>query len=413
MGYKKGETLRTAFDIYTVEGQRGAGGSGEVYEVRDSEGALYAAKVLDTAKTSASRLKRFKNEIGFCMKNTHKNIIKVIASGITERGATFYVMPLYAGTLRDLISKGIEASSVLSSFGQVLDGVEAAHLQGVWHRDNKPENILFDQKTDILVVADFGIAHFEDEELLTAVETKDNERLANFLYSAPEQRTRGNLVDSKADVYALGLILNEMFTRAVPQGTAFKRVSDVAPGFGYLDGLIELMLRQDPSQRPSIGDVKRELIARGNEFLSLQRLNSLKSEIVPEAEVDDPVIRNPISLVGVDYGEGTLIFELSAPPPPNWIMSFQNPNAQFSSFHGSGPEYFSFQGKYARVGLGPSIPAQRLVDYTKSYIQLANRRYSEIVTGQHRKRLADEKAVLRRKMADEEQRQKILSELKI
>src|SRR6266478_2509549 len=240
MGYKKGETLKTAFDVYTIEGQKGAGGSGEVYEVRDSEGALYAAKILDTAKTSASRLKRFKNEIGFCTKNTHKNIVKVLGSGITEKGATFYVMPLYAGTLRDLISKGTEAPAVLPYFGQVLDGVEAAHLQGVWHRDNKPENILFDQKTNTLVVADFGIAHFEDEELLTAVETKNNDRLANFLYSAPERRVRGNRVDFKADVYALGLILNEMFTRAVPQGTAFKRVSDVAPGFGYLDGLIEL-----------------------------------------------------------------------------------------------------------------------------------------------------------------------------
>ena len=76
MGYKKGETLKTAFDTYTIEGQKGAGGSGEVYEVCDSEGALYAAKILDTARTSASRLKRFKNEIGFCAKNTHKNIIK-------------------------------------------------------------------------------------------------------------------------------------------------------------------------------------------------------------------------------------------------------------------------------------------------------------------------------------------------
>jgi serine/threonine protein kinase len=187
MGYKKGETLKTAFDTYVIERQRGVGGSGEVYEVRDSEGEPYAAKILDTARTSASRLKRFKNEIGFCTKNTHKNIVKVLASGITEKGATFYVMPLYSGTLRDLISKGIEAAAVLPYFGQVLHGVDFAHLHGVWHRDNKPENILFDQKSDNLVVADFGIAHFEDEELLTAVETKNNERLANFFTPRPSR----------------------------------------------------------------------------------------------------------------------------------------------------------------------------------------------------------------------------------
>jgi len=246
-----------------------------------------------------------------------QRFLKVLASGITEKGGAFYVMPLYSGTLRNLILRGMEAPTVLPYFGQVLDGVEAAHLQGVWHRDNKPENILFDQNTNTLVVADFGIAHFEDEELLTAVETKNNERLANFLYSAPEQRVRGNPVDSKADVYALGLILNEMFTRAVPQGTAFRRVSEVAPNYAYLDELIELMLRQDASQRPAIVDVKRQLIARGNEFLSVQRLSAMKSEVVPETEVDDPVIRNPIHLIGVDYENGTLVFELSAPPPPN------------------------------------------------------------------------------------------------
>jgi hypothetical protein len=136
-----------------------------------------------------------------------------------------------------------------------------------------------------------------------------------------------------------------MFTGAVPQGTAFRRVSDVAPDFAYLDGLIELMLRQDPSHRPPIVEVKRELIARGNEFLSLQRLSTLKSEVVPETEVDDPVIRNPIQLAGVDYQEGTMIFTLSAAPPPNWIMAFQNPRGSYSSLQGAGPQYFTFRDR--------------------------------------------------------------------
>src|SRR5579859_1037360 len=180
MGYKKGETLRTAFETYTIEKQRGAGGSGEVYEVRDVESAVFAAKILDPGKVTTTRLKRFKNEIHFCAKSTCPNIVQVLASGVSEKGATFYVMPLYAGTLRDLISRGIAPSAVLPYFGQILDGMEAAHLLGVWHRDVKPENILFSEVSNTLVVADFGIAHFEEEELLTAVETKNHERLANF-----------------------------------------------------------------------------------------------------------------------------------------------------------------------------------------------------------------------------------------
>jgi serine/threonine protein kinase len=414
MGYKKGDALKTAFDIYTIQRQRGVGGSGEVYEVNDSEGTAYAAKILDAAKASAKRLKRFKNEIHFCTRYTHPNIVQVQASGITDDGATFYVMPLYSGTLRDLIEEGIPPNAVVSYFNQVLDGVGAAHLQGVWHRDIKPENILFSREADILVVADFGIAHFEEEDLLTAVETKNDERLANFLYSAPEQRIRGQCVNGKSDVYALGLILNEMFTKSVPQGTGFRRVSDATNGYAYLDGLIDLMLRHDPAPRPDLADVKRELIARGNEFVSLQRLNSLKTEVIPETEVDDPVVSNPISLVGVNYQEGELVFELSTVPPPNWIMAFQNPRASgWSSLQGSGPEYFSFRGNEARVGLRQEMLAQRLVDYTKTYIDLANQQYATMVTENHRKRLAREREELRKRVEEEERRQKILSGIKI
>src|SRR5579862_9398167 len=104
MGQKKGDILKTAFETYTVTGQIGVGASGEVYGVVDSEGLPYAAKVIDPAKASGSRLKRFKNEVQFCTKNTHRNIIQVLSSGITEIGASFYVMPRYSGTLRILMN---------------------------------------------------------------------------------------------------------------------------------------------------------------------------------------------------------------------------------------------------------------------------------------------------------------------
>ncbi len=413
MGYKKGETLKTAFDTYVIEKQLGAGGSGEVYEVRDSDGTPYAAKILDQEKASATRLKRFKNEIYFCTRNTHRNIIRVHTSGITDKGATFYVMPLYSGTLRDLLTKRVAPQAVLPYFAQMLEGMGAAHLQGVWHRDLKPENVLFSVQDNLLVVADFGIAHFEEEELLTAVETKNHERLANFLYSAPEQRNRGQRVDSKADIYALGLILNEMFSGAVPQGTAFRRVSDAAPDFAYLDGLIDLMLRQDPSQRPSITEVQRELIARGHEFVSVQRLNSLKSAVIPDTEVDDPIIRNPISLVDADYQDGHMVFKLSTTPPHRWVTAFQNPRGSWGFYEGAGPQHFTFIRNEARVPLRLGMQPQQLVDYAKSYIDLANRQYTDTVLSEHRKRLAAEREQLRQEIAEEERRQRVLSELKI
>jgi len=257
LGLKKGTVLKTVFETYTVQQQRGAGGAGVVYEVLDSEGSAFAIKVLDPTKTSSIRLRRFKNEIDFCTRNTHQNVIRVLGTGVAATGEIFYVMPLFSCTLRDVMSKGIKPTAVLLIFSQILNGVEDAHLHGVWHRDLKPENILCSASADTLVVADFGIAHFEEEELLTAVETKPGERLANFLYAAPEQKTRGKSADSRADIYALGLMLHEMYIGDVPLGTGHRRVADVAPTFAYLDALIDLMRRQSPDERPAtIANVK-------------------------------------------------------------------------------------------------------------------------------------------------------------
>jgi serine/threonine protein kinase len=104
----------------------------------------------------------------------------------------------------------------MAIFSQILDGVEAAHLQNVIHRDLKPENILCDQNFATIAIADFGTARFTEDILATAIETGPSQRLANFQYAAPEQRTVGGDVQATADIYALGLMLNELFTGSVP-----------------------------------------------------------------------------------------------------------------------------------------------------------------------------------------------------
>ena len=68
-------------------------------------------------------------------------------------------------------------------------------------------------------------------------------------YAAPEQRIAGKAVDQPADIYALGLILNEMFTGEIPQGAGFRKIKDAAPDFAYLDELVDLMMQQQPEQR--------------------------------------------------------------------------------------------------------------------------------------------------------------------
>jgi len=257
-GHKRTRVCVGGFGKYTLGKNIGNGGAGIVYEAQTDDKARCAVKVL--AATQELKIKRFRNEVFFCLRNKHNNIVSVLDFGQTADGKLFYVMPLYGSTLRKLISTGIESGKVLDLFSQVLDGVEAAHSNDVCHRDLKPENILWDQTTNTLIVADFGIARFKEEDLQTAVETSDQERLANFLYSAPEQRVKGKAVDQRADIYALGLIINEMFTGDVPQGTGFKRISTVVPTFRYLDAVIDSMVQQDPNNRPpSIEQIRKSL----------------------------------------------------------------------------------------------------------------------------------------------------------
>lgn len=107
-----------------------------------------------------------------------------------------------------------------------------------------------------VVLADFGIAHFSEDVLLSAVETDNQERLANFSYAAPEQRVRGAKVGASTDIWALGLILNELFTGKLILGKGHELIASVAPDYVEFDDLIELMLRQSLEERPAIGSIK-------------------------------------------------------------------------------------------------------------------------------------------------------------
>jgi serine/threonine protein kinase len=271
--------FETTFDTYTVDEQIGEGGAGRVYGGVAGDGTKIALKLL----TSAARDKRarFKNEITFLLKNKHANIITVIDHGLAQNGKAagpFYVMPRYDGSLRTLLKNGISQAQVLPLFNQILDGVEAAHLKEVVHRDLKPENVL--HRSGSLVVADFGIARFTEDALATLVQTGPTDRLANFLYAAPEQRATGSQVTAAADIYALGLMLNEMFTGAVVQGTEYTKIASVAPPYGHLDAIVERMIRQSPADRPSsIAEVKTLLMKAGAEAVSLQKISNIDQTV--------------------------------------------------------------------------------------------------------------------------------------
>ncbi len=407
---KQPQTFETMTATYRTVGQLGAGGAGTVVEVEIDDGERFALKYLSSSTLSTEKVKRFRNELGFCQHEVHRNIIRVVDSGFILDGESkhpFYVMPLYRLTLRRLMNSGIEPEKVLPLFAQLLDAVEAAHLHGVWHRDLKPENILLDESCTDLVLTDFGVAHYAEPLLHTAVDTKDGDRLANFQYASPEQRARGRQVDRRADIYALGLILNEMFTGQIPHGTGYVGIGAKHSDYAYLDELIEKMLSQNPDDRPStIDDVKTELRIRGSDFIAAQRLSEHKKKIISENEIDDPLVDSPPKISEVDWQDGELILTLNTGVNSPWADCFKN-IGDYSCMVGYEPNKFQVTTMELRIEC-PEGAAMKLLDYAKDYVAKANKSYEQFV---HR-RLNEEKRKLEARVKEIEKNREVSDRLR-
>lgn len=361
-------SLATAFNTFQVTEILGEGGAGRVYGGTDEQGTPVAVKLLTNATSEKRR--RFKNEIGFLARNQHKNIVTVSDSGFADSSSLkgpFYVMRRYAGSLRKHVEKRPTPDTAMVLFSQIIDGVEAAHLQGAVHRDLKPENVLIDPKTGAVAVADFGIASFTEDALLTLVKTSPNTRLANFQYAAPEQRTSGQAVGKPADIYALGLMLNELFTGSVPHGTSYQLIGSVAAEYAFLDGIVEAMIRQSAGQRPqTIADVKALIQKYRLEAVSLQKLREFDGVVIPAGEVSDPLAYEPPRLVGAKWTNGILFLTLDRPVNDEWMQALRN-MGNYSSVWGIGPERFQFTGSEGSVHC-PDNSAQAVIDHFKEWL---------------------------------------------
>jgi serine/threonine protein kinase len=413
---RKQRIFETAFSRYLATEQAGQGGTGTVFKATDDGGKAVAIKLLNPAMATPERRRRFKNELTFGLRNQHENIITVLDHGVASvdgQSAPFYVMPFYAGSLRSLMSNGMKPGQVLPLFAQCLAGVEAAHLLNTIHRDLKPENILHDGSGNI-VVADFGIAEFSHDELYTLVETKPGAKLANYMYAAPEQKDRSGRCAQATDIFALGLILNEMFTGAVPHGAGYSTIGARHPDLAYLDDLVAWMIQQDINKRPdSVAVVKDELIGRRNAFVERQELDRLKQMVIPVTALDDPIEADPIRVVGAGLGDdGILTIRLNQSPNPAWIQALQFGNYSKTSIMNVGPERFSFRGNVASVRVAPDS-AQRAIDFFKEWLRPANEIY---IRERHRNKELEEKKrreALERQVREREKRNAVNAGLRI
>jgi serine/threonine protein kinase len=411
MSPKEPKVFESGFETYTVVQQLGSGGAGTVYEVKASDGQRLALKALDRSRVSRKQLSRFRNEMRFCSQPHSKHIIQVLDQGKGDGEILFYVMPYFPGTLRKRMRAGINGGDVLPLYNQVLDAVEAAHLLGAVHRDIKPENILYEDATQMLVLADFGIARFQ-EAMATTIHTSPSERLANFAYAAPEQRVPGTDVDARADIYALGLLLNEMFTGQIPLGSGIRSIKDAAPQFAYLDGLVDLMIQQRPEERPqSVRKVKEQLIGRGNEFVALQTLDRLRRQVVPESSLFDPLIEEPIQIIDKEsYRDGVLTVRLNNDVNETWERCFRERATQWSS--SCSAANISFNGERAYIN-ATEHNVQRCVDYLKQYLGPANETYAAKITAEHRRGIEKARNALALEIRQAEARMNVLKNIRI
>jgi len=411
------QRFESATETYATLKVLGEGGSGRVLLVESGDGQRYALKYLHPERITRQRRKRFKNELDFCHRDNHKNIVRVVDFGLVSvEGVSvpFYVMPYYGETLRGLMDGGVDQEAVLPTFGQVLDGIEAAHKLGVIHRDLKPENILVEDGAP--VIADFGIAHFAEEVIATAVETRDAERLFNVRYAAPEQKTRGSHVSHQADVFALGLILNEMFTGRVIHSVGYKTIAEAAPKYGYLDQIVERMIHEDLGTRyTSIDAIKNDLIGHRNEFIARQQFDAARQKVVPVVELTQ---HQPLRVVDWDWEtqgagrDGRVVFRLDREPEHGWVQRFAQP--RYGGYTTGGythPSLFRFKRDVAFI-IVPDQFVQDAVDRFAEYVELANRGYEEDLRIDARERERMDRQKLQEEVAQAERRQKLLGKLK-
>ena len=194
---------------YDILAAAGHGSMGNVYKARDREtGEIVALKLLKPEIASdQAMMERFKNELLFARKITHKNVCRVHEFNRIG-GIAYTSMEFVEGeSLRSVLDRfgGLPQRKAVDLILQVCSGLKEAHAQGIVHRDLKPENVMIDAQGNVKIM-DFGIARS-----MEAVTRLTGSILGTPAYMAPEQ-VAGKPVDYRTDIYSLGLMMYEVFT---------------------------------------------------------------------------------------------------------------------------------------------------------------------------------------------------------
>ncbi len=270
---------------YRIVAVLGSGGMGVVYkaEQRHPVKRLVALKLIKLGMDTRHVIARFESERQALAVMDHPNIAKVIDAGATDTGRPYFVMEYVPGDpITDYCDKTrLTTEERLNLFVQVCDAMQHAHQKGIIHRDLKPGNILVEFRDGKAVpkVIDFGIAKATSAHLTEkTLYTEHGQMVGTPDYASPEQaESSGMDVDTRTDIYSLGVILYELLTGKLPFDPKTLRSA------GYA-GMQRIIREEDPP-KPSTrltklnGDHEIETIAKRRRVEPRTLLRKIRGEL--------------------------------------------------------------------------------------------------------------------------------------